>query len=40
VKGLDKAHVDDVVFGCAMPEGAQGMNVARNAALLAGLPDR
>ena len=39
VKGLDKAHVDDVIMGCAMPEGAQGMNIARNAALLAGLPD-
>lgn len=39
VKGLDKAEIDDVIMGCAMPEGAQGMNVARNAALLAGLPD-
>ncbi len=39
VKGLDKAQVDDVIMGCAMPEGAQGMNIARNAALLAGLPD-
>ncbi|MGE0494054.1 MAG: acetyl-CoA C-acyltransferase [Vulcanimicrobiota bacterium] len=30
--------VEDVVFGCAMPEGEQGLNVARLAALLAGLP--
>ncbi len=39
VKGLKKDDVDDVILGCAMPEGAQGMNIARNAALLAGLPD-
>ena len=39
VKGLAKADVDDVVLGCAMPEGSQGMNIARNVALLAGLPD-
>jgi acetyl-CoA acyltransferase len=39
VKGLKKEEIDDVVLGCAMPEGAQGMNIARNAALLAGLPD-
>ena len=31
--------VDDVVLGCAMPEGEQGMNVARLAGLLAGLPE-
>jgi acetyl-CoA acyltransferase len=31
-------QVEDVVLGCAMPEGAQGMNVARLAALRAGLP--
>jgi acetyl-CoA acyltransferase len=31
--------VDDVVLGCAMPEAEQGMNVARQAAFLAGLPD-
>jgi len=36
---LDPARVGDVIFGCAMPEGAQGMNVGRNIALLAGLPD-
>lgn len=32
-------QVDDVIIGCAMPEGEQGMNVARIATLLAGLPD-
>jgi len=36
---LDPARIGDVVLGCAMPEGAQGMNVGRNVALLAGLPD-
>jgi acetyl-CoA acyltransferase len=39
VPGLKKEDVGDVVLGCAMPEGEQGMNVARIAALLAGLPD-
>jgi acetyl-CoA acyltransferase len=39
VPGLKKEDVEDVVLGCAMPEGEQGMNVARIAALLAGLPD-
>jgi acetyl-CoA acyltransferase len=39
VPGLDPARVDDVIFGCAMPEGEQGMNVARVCSLLAGLPD-
>ncbi|MDA8121253.1 MAG: thiolase family protein [Deltaproteobacteria bacterium] len=39
VKNLDPARVDDVIFGCAMPEGEQGMNVARICALKAGLPD-
>lgn len=37
--GLDPAAIDDVVAGCAIPEAEQGMNVARMAALLAGLPD-
>ncbi|MDZ7747579.1 MAG: acetyl-CoA C-acyltransferase [Halofilum sp. (in: g-proteobacteria)] len=37
--GLDPAAIDDVIIGCAMPEGEQGMNVARIALLLAGLPD-
>ncbi len=36
--GLDAAEIEDVILGCAMPEGAQGMNVARIAALRAGLP--
>jgi acetyl-CoA acyltransferase len=36
--GLDAAEVDDVILGCAMPEAEQGMNVARIAALRAGLP--
>jgi acetyl-CoA acyltransferase len=36
--GVRKEDVDDVVWGCAMPEAAQGLNVARNAALCAGLP--
>jgi acetyl-CoA acyltransferase len=38
VPGLDAKEIDDVVLGCAMPEGEQGMNVARIAALRAGLP--
>jgi acetyl-CoA acyltransferase len=37
--GIDPARIDDVVVGCAMPEGEQGMNVARIGALLAGLPN-
>jgi acetyl-CoA acyltransferase len=36
--GIAGADVDDVVWGCAMPEAAQGLNVARNSALRAGLP--
>ena len=36
--GVKAADVEDVVFGCAMPEAEQGMNVARIASLLAGLP--
>jgi acetyl-CoA acyltransferase len=39
VPGLKNEEIGDVVLGCAMPEGEQGMNVARPAALLAGLPD-
>lgn len=35
---LDPAEVDDVVIGCAMPEGPQGLNFARVIALRAGLP--
>ncbi|QQS55198.1 MAG: acetyl-CoA C-acyltransferase [Candidatus Competibacteraceae bacterium] len=37
--GLDPKLIDDVIVGCAMPEGEQGMNVARIGLLLAGLPD-
>jgi len=36
--GIDPAHVDDVVMGCAFPEGADGMNIARQIALMADLP--
>ena len=36
--GLEGAEVEDVVLGCGGPEGATGMNVARNAAMWAGLP--
>ncbi|MGB7436349.1 MAG: acetyl-CoA C-acyltransferase [Candidatus Acidiferrum sp.] len=38
VPGLDPKEIDDVILGCAMPEAEQGMNVARIAALRAGLP--
>lgn len=38
VPTLDPLQVDDVIVGCAMPEGQQGLNVGRLAALLAGLP--
>ena len=38
VSGLDPKEIDDVIVGCAMPEAEQGMNVARIAALRAGLP--
>ena len=37
--GLDPNLIDDVIVGCAMPEGEQGMNVARIGVLLAGLPE-
>jgi len=37
---LDPDRIDDVILGCAMPEGPQGMNVGRNVVLLAGLPER
>jgi acetyl-CoA acyltransferase len=37
--GIDVNRIDDVIVGCAMPEGEQGMNVARIGALLAGLPN-
>jgi Thiolase, N-terminal domain len=37
--GIDLGRIDDAVIGCAMPEGEQGMNVARIGVLLAGLPN-
>jgi acetyl-CoA acyltransferase len=38
VPGLDKSEIDDVILGCAQPEGEQGWNMARWALLRAGLP--
>ena len=38
VQNLDVSLIDDVIMGCAFPEAQQGMNVARTAAILAGLP--
>jgi len=38
VPALDKSLIDDVILGCAQPEGEQGWNIARMAALRAGLP--
>ena len=38
VPGLEASAIDDVIMGCAMPEAEQGMNVARAAAIRAGLP--
>ena len=37
--GVAAADIDDVILGCAMPEGEAGNNMARQAALRAGLPD-
>jgi acetyl-CoA acyltransferase len=37
--GIDLGRIDDAIIGCAMPEGEQGMNVARIGLLLAGLPN-
>jgi acetyl-CoA acyltransferase len=39
VEGLEGDHIDDVMVGCAFPEGPQGMNVGRIIAQRAGLPD-
>ncbi len=36
--GIDKATIDDIAWGCAMPEASQGLNVARLSALRAGIP--
>ena len=38
-ESLDPAAIDDVIVGCAMPEAEQGINVARVALLLAGIPN-
>ncbi len=38
VPGLEASEIEDVIMGCAMPEAEQGMNVARSAAIRAGLP--
>lgn len=38
VPGLEMNEIEDVIMGCAMPEAEQGMNVARAAAIRAGLP--
>src|ERR1700756_5282533 len=38
VPQVDPKEIEDVILGCAMPEGEQGMNVARIASLRAGLP--
>src|ERR1700758_3261820 len=38
VPAVDLKEIDDVIIGCAMPEGEQGMNMARIASLRAGLP--
>ncbi len=39
VPQLDPKEIEDVIVGCAMPEGEQGMNVARNVSFLAGIPN-
>src|SRR5262244_3552254 len=39
VPQIDLKEIEDVILGCAMPEGEQGMNVARIASLRAGLPE-
>src|SRR5258707_10979460 len=36
--GIEPGEVEDVILGCALPEGATGQNIARQAALRAGLP--
>src|ERR1041384_7844637 len=36
--GIDVSLIEDVIMGCAFPEAQQGMNVARTASILAGLP--
>jgi len=36
--GIDPAEIDDVIFGCAVPEGDSGNNIARHSALVGGVP--
>lgn len=36
--GIDPAEIEDIIVGCAFPEGEQGLNVARLIGFLAGLP--
>ena len=38
VEGLNPAEIDDIIIGCAMPEGEQGLNMSRIIALRAGVP--
>src|SRR3989337_2794020 len=38
-EGLDPSDVEDVIMGCAMPEGTQGYNMARLSSVRAGMPD-
>jgi acetyl-CoA acyltransferase len=38
-KGLEPAEIDDVIMGCAMPEGPQGLNMGRIISIRAGLPN-
>jgi len=38
-EGLEKEEIEDVIVGCAMPEGTQGYNMARLSSMRAGLPD-
>jgi acetyl-CoA acyltransferase len=38
-EGLDPSEVEDVIMGCAMPEGTQGYNMARLSSVRAGMPD-
>ena len=37
--GIKEEHVEDVIWGCAFPEGEQGLNIARTIVFLAGLPE-
>ena len=37
--GIDPAEIEDVTMGCGLPEGATGNNIARLAAIRAGLPE-